>query len=99
MSVSVDWLFFVGWHCTSPCSNACLLDGLLGTHEGSAKLVDQGLRALISAMGVPINEVETQIGRKNRKDGTQNGFLQGRRLSKACKMEFWSLDFGGGGDK
>ena len=54
-------------------SNACLLYGFLGTHEGSEKLVDQGLRALISAMGVPINEVGTQIGRKTREDGTQIG--------------------------
>ena len=32
-------------------SNACLFYGFLGTHEGSEELVDQGLRALISAMG------------------------------------------------
>ena len=80
-------------------SKACLLDGFLGTHEGSEKLVDQGLRALISAMRVPMNEVGTQIGRKNRKDGSHIGLLQGRGLSRACKMEFWSLDFGCGGDK
>ena len=78
---------------------ACLLDGCLGTHEGSEKLVDQGLRVLISAMGVPINEVGTQIGRKSRKDGGHLGLLQGRGLSRACKMEFWSLDFGRGGDE
>ena len=79
-------------------SNACLLDGFLGTHEDSEKFVDQRLRALISAMWVPINEVATQIGRKNRRYGTHLGVLQGRGLSKTCKMELWSLDFGRGGD-
>ena len=80
-------------------ANACLLDGFLGTHGGSEKVVGQGLRDVISAMWVPINEVATQIGRKNRRYGTHIGVLQGRGLSKACKMELWGLDFGRGGDK
>ena len=80
-------------------ANTCLLNSFLGEHEGSEKVVDQGLRALISAIWVPINEVATQIGRKNRRYGTHIGFLQGRGLSKTCKMELWGLDFGRGGDK
>ena len=78
-------------------SNACLLYGFLGMHEGSEKLVDQGLRGLLSAIGGQPTTLQFRSAERVANSGPKKGFCKVEGEGKLARWSFgpWISDVEG----